>query len=158
MCITKFPNKEVRFLIDDNNMIVQFINRNIEKYKYKYSVIVARSDEKWVLCKHKERDTLEFPGGHIEDGETPLQAAKRELFEETGAVVYTIKEATAYRVQKGEYVDYGMLYYANVSKFAKLPNSEMEEVFLLNDLSTVQWTYPHIQPLMKEYIMQEGLL
>lgn len=145
-------------MIDDSNVILQFINCNAEKHKYKYSVIVAKSEEKWVLCKHKKRNTLEFPGGHIEEGETPLQAAKRELFEESGAVAYAIKEVAAYRVQKGEHVDYGMLYYANISEFAKLPNSEMEEVFLLDDLSTIQWTYPRIQPLMKEYMMQEGLL
>ncbi len=30
---------------------------------------------------------LEFPGGHIEDGETPLQAAQREWEEETGLVL-----------------------------------------------------------------------
>lgn len=145
-------------MIDDKKVVLQFIDANGEEHVYKYSVIIARSDEKWVLCKHKERSTLEFPGGHIEKGETPLQAAKRELFEESGATAYTIKEVAAYRVEKGDYVDYGMLYYADISAFAALPNSEMEKVFLMDDLSAVQWTYPNIQPFMKEYIIQEGLV
>jgi len=38
---------------------------------------------KWILSKHKKRDTWETQGGHIEDGETPLEATKRELFEES---------------------------------------------------------------------------
>ncbi len=38
---------------------------------------------KYIMVKHSERQ-WEFPGGHIEGKETPLEAAKRELKEETG--------------------------------------------------------------------------
>ncbi len=38
----------------------------IEDEKLKFAVIFAKSDGKFVLCKHKMRDTLEFPGGHRE--------------------------------------------------------------------------------------------
>jgi 8-oxo-dGTP pyrophosphatase MutT (NUDIX family) len=33
-----------------------------------------------------------FPGGKIEEGETPLQAAKREVFEETNLAVEKLKK------------------------------------------------------------------
>ena len=39
---------------------------------------------------HDERDYWTFPGGGIEQGETILQAAKREVFEETGISVEPI--------------------------------------------------------------------
>lgn len=31
-----------------------------------------------------KRESYEHPGGHVEKGETPLNSAKRELYEETG--------------------------------------------------------------------------
>ena len=53
-----------------------------------FAVIAAKYQGRWVLCKHKERSTWEFPGGHREAGETIEAAAVRELYEETGAAEY----------------------------------------------------------------------
>lgn len=30
----------------------------------KLAVIISQSKGKWVICKHKERDTFEMPGEH----------------------------------------------------------------------------------------------
>ena len=48
----------------------------------KFAVIIAKTNGKWVFCKHRERDTYEVPGGHRENGEDILEAAKRELRED----------------------------------------------------------------------------
>ena len=53
--------------------------------KLQIAVIAARYQDKWVFCRHKQRVTWEMPGGHKEQGETTEGAAKRELWEETGA-------------------------------------------------------------------------
>ena len=53
----------------------------------KIAVIISQSNGKWVFCKHWERDTYEAPGGHREVGEDILGTAKRELQEETGAIL-----------------------------------------------------------------------
>ncbi|HIV24166.1 MAG TPA: NUDIX domain-containing protein, partial [Candidatus Merdiplasma excrementigallinarum] len=57
----------------------------------KFAVIIARMEGKWVLCRHKDRNTWEFPGGHREEGESILETARRELYEETGATDFQIE-------------------------------------------------------------------
>lgn len=47
----------------------------------KFAVIVSKYNGKWVFCKHKQRETLEVPGGHREIGEKIGETAKRELYE-----------------------------------------------------------------------------
>jgi 8-oxo-dGTP pyrophosphatase MutT (NUDIX family) len=41
-------------------------------------------DGKTLFGRRGDTNTWNFPGGHVEDGETPLKAAVRELLEETG--------------------------------------------------------------------------
>jgi 8-oxo-dGTP pyrophosphatase MutT (NUDIX family)/ketosteroid isomerase-like protein len=52
-----------------------------------FSVAVfARHDGKILLIEHARLKTWLPPGGEIHEGETPLEAARRELLEETGLV------------------------------------------------------------------------
>ena len=51
--------------------------------RLKFAVILSRFEGKWVFCKHRDRDTLEVPGGRREPGEAILETARRELREDT---------------------------------------------------------------------------
>lgn len=132
--------KEVRFY------------ETVEDSLLKFAVILARSDGKWVFCKHRERTTLEIPGGHREAGERVEQAAQRELREETGAKEFTIWPVCVYSVVRdnplGE--SFGGLYAAEITSFGEL-HSEIEKIVLLDEPPEDNWTYPEIQPeLLKE--------
>lgn len=117
---------------------------------YKYSVIISKSGEKYVFCRHKDRSTWEFPGGHIEKGEHPDEAARRELWEETGAKDFDLYQISPYSVTMDGEENFGMLYFADIFTFGELPALEIEEVKLFDDLPE-NWTYPLIQPkLLKE--------
>ena len=49
-------------------------------------------DGKTLLLFHKKHKKWMPPGGHMEPGETPEEAAKREVFEETGLHIEFIKQ------------------------------------------------------------------
>ena len=48
----------------------------VEDELLKFAVIISKSNGKWVFCKHKERNTFEFPGGHRENKEDIFDTAK----------------------------------------------------------------------------------
>ena len=62
----------------------------------KYVVVISRMNGAYLFSRHKDRTTWETQGGHIEPGETPLDAAKRELWEESGALEFTIEPVCDY--------------------------------------------------------------
>lgn len=134
-------------------MTVNFYE-DVDDRLLKFAVIIARTEGKYIFCKHKQRNTWEVPGGHREVKEKILDTAKRELYEETGAIDFTINPICVYSVIEEDNVDseetFGMLYYADVKTFEKELHSEIEKIIITDKLPDA-WTYPEIQPkLMKE--------
>lgn len=117
-----------------------------------YVVLPARIGNNWIFVRHEERTTWEIPGGHIEEGELPDDAAKRELVEETGAVTFEVRAVCDYSVERNDQKSYGRLYICDVSKLGVLGVSEIVEVIQQPTLPE-KLTYPEIQPvLLKEVI------
>lgn len=54
--------------------------------------VINPSNKKVLLVKHKDYNKWLQPGGHIEENETPEEAAIREVYEETGVKITLIGE------------------------------------------------------------------
>lgn len=125
------------------NTIVNFYE-NVDDSLLKFAVIIAKYNGKYVFCKHRERSTLEVPGGHREAGETIFETAGRELYEETGALDFEIKPICVYSVTAADNFDgqetFGMLYFAEIRSFDPKLHSEIERIVMTNGL-------PQLSPL-----------
>ena len=58
----------------------------------RFVVVCSFYENKYVLSYHSGHQSWETQGGHIEKNETPEQAARRELYEESG-----VRDANIFR-------------------------------------------------------------
>ncbi len=114
-------------------------------YVLTYVVMCAIYKGKWVFVRHKNRETWEVPGGHIELGETTDEAAGRELYEEAGATKYELQVACDYSVGRQTERDYGRLYFAQIEELNDNHEFEIQEVIFQDTLPN-ELTYAEIQP------------
>jgi len=75
-------------VIDNNNQPLKY---NVVHFKQDSVVVLVRKERELLLTENYrypiEKVQLEFPAGSVEDGESPEEAAYREVLEETG--IYT---------------------------------------------------------------------
>ncbi|PKQ67551.1 hypothetical protein BZG01_07385 [Labilibaculum manganireducens] len=131
-----------------NLPIVKFLDAfSVPAEELKYSIVCSQYQNKWVFVRHRLRETWEMPAGHIEKDESALAAAKRELYEETGAVNFSLRMICDYSCEcKGE-TNYGRIFFANIHQLGKLPEMEIAEIKFFNNLPR-ELTYPDIQNLV----------
>ncbi len=140
-------------------MSIKFLPANtVNDDQIVFVILMAqRPNGKWLFVRHRDRITWEMPAGHREEGETALEGAKRELYEETGAIKFNIRSLLQYEGEyKGDKV-FGEIFYADVEKLGNLPPFEIAEVTELETIPSIdQLSYPELQPIFfreaKKYI------
>lgn len=111
----------------------------------RFVVVCSFYQGKLLLSRHKERQSWETQGGHIEAGETPLEAAKRELYEESGVSKAELLELCDYYGYDESGGANGTVFVAKVEELGTLPNTEMAECRLFERLPD-NLTYPLVSP------------
>ena len=93
-------------------------------------ICVSRYKDKYVFSYNKKRNGWEIPGGHIEEGETWEEAAKREMYEETGAIKINVEPICVYKIST-----FGLLCYCEILELEELPKeSEMVKIMFSDSL------------------------
>ena len=75
-------------------------------YRLNVGLIIVNNYGKVLICKRKNSNQWQFPQGGIDEGESPMEAAKREIFEEVGIkpskikVLGKIKDWVKYEIPK----------------------------------------------------------
>ena len=134
-------------------VVVEFHNIVPMDIEMPIVIIASRFKDKWVFVMHRDRSTFEIPAGHIEPGEEPESSAKRELYEETGAVDFSLQFLTAYTVSKKGKTAGGYLFFAEIHALSKLPDFEIAEIAFFNRLPD-NLTYPFIQQRLFSYVLK----
>jgi len=95
------------------------VELSFEKYPFstspKHVWVICKYKGQWLLTDHQRRG-YEFPGGKVEEGESPEQAAKREVLEETGGNVSSINYLGQYRVTGKDKIIIKNIYFAEVGE------------------------------------------
>ncbi|MGX9902269.1 NUDIX hydrolase [Arthrobacter sp. SA17] len=96
------------------------------------SLAVMTHQGKVLMIFNRWRQEWELPGGMIDDGETPRQAAFREVLEETGVTVESLSfEARAlFSLKRPDRLEYAAVYSTRLDALPELRTNEEASAFL----------------------------
>lgn len=79
----------------------------------RHVLVICQYKDQWLLTNHRIRG-LEFPGGKVENGESLEETAKREVMEETGAILSELHFIGEYEVTDNEEAFVKAIFYGGV--------------------------------------------
>ena len=122
----------------------------VDEKEFTRVVCVCKYKDKYVFSYNKKRNGWEIPGGHIEEGETWQEAAKREMYEETGATKINVTPVSIYKIST-----YGLLCYCEIEEMEELPKEyEMEKIMLADTLpAPEELTFPDSSKLYFDKVL-----
>lgn len=97
------------------------------------SFAIVECEGNYLLCYNRSRQQWELPAGKREDGETPMECAKRELYEETGQLVIDMefKGLAMVRNKSNSLIKYNPIYFTSIKSLQPFrENSETTDIRL----------------------------
>ncbi|MFS1517531.1 RNA deprotection pyrophosphohydrolase [Bacillus sp. SCS-151] len=123
----------------------------------KHVWVICRFYKQWLVTNHATRG-LEFPGGNVEEGETPEQAAIREVKEETGGNIIDLQYIGQYMVMGKEKKIIKNIYFANINSIEEQPTYyETKGPVLLDHLPDNIAYNDSYSFIMKDGVLQNSL-
>ena len=117
------------------------------------SIVFTFYEGKYVMTYHPKRKGWEFPAGRREENETAVECAKRETFEETGAILSEAIPLGYYLVSKHNNVFKTAIFMSDVDKFEPKPHwSETDLVKLFEELPKNISYKDDVYKIVLEYI------
>ncbi|MDO4710453.1 MAG: NUDIX hydrolase [Peptostreptococcaceae bacterium] len=106
--------------------------REIVEHRGAVCALAVTMDDKIVLVKQfrkaVEQDLIEIPAGKLEIGEEPVEAIGRELKEETGYEIRSLKYVTSFYTSPGFSNEQGHLYFAKLGEQGQPCFDEDEDI------------------------------
>ncbi len=93
------------------------------------SLLLLVNDNRYLLFKRRDSNLYSLPGGHVEEGETPLDAVIREIYEELNITIPNVKLVGRYPY-KNEVLN---VYYYNNTEF------DTSSIMLDDEHSDYRW-------------------
>ncbi len=119
--------------------------------------VICVYKNRWLLTHHPRRG-LEFPGGKVEAGETPQEAAKREVWEETGGEVNTIEYIGQYEVKGKADTVVKNIYFATIEDLIeKADYMETKGPVILENLPRDRKSLSNYSFIMKDEVLTHSL-
>lgn len=121
---------------DNGEIEIDFTKESIEDLSnFDGSLVILFYNDNYVMTYHPKRNGWEFPAGRREGDETPEECAKRETFEETGAILKTLQPIGIYIIKGEEKAFKTVIFVGRVERFEPKPHwSETNLVKLFDKL------------------------
>lgn len=145
----------------NNNRTTCFIYDNCSaQHDPTFVILAVRWKGNWVFAKRKDGDRFGLPGGRVRPNESPLIAARRILYEQTGITAgklypicsYSLSTTQTFNTRASRKESYGRLYYIEALCKTALPDFEIQcnraDGWIPDDKD---WAYPILQkPLFRK--------